>query len=673
MMNESDLGADEAAAKSLAADWVLAGLAAKPCAGTVQAAVAAARARGDERLAWLSQGFEALHLMLAPRADAAQLPLIEARLDQLRNTGWTRAIRLAEAAWAYCAGAAPEHLAQAIELLRSHGDVAHDPRPPAERLWTDALLCMRAAEAGHLDEAMHAGVVAERLAAESGIELLTAVAAHSLASAFLAAGDFNGVLELQPRAIAALRGSGITKVTTYFTWMVALLQSGRPADVLKVLDDNPWMAGRQVLENCPHLGSLLACALAESGRRIEAQMLLRALRPVRADDAMQLLDARTWLSARMLLATDKPADARRLLQAHLDVMAQRQHEPTTTDGIQLHLAFSNACEALDDWPAAMQALRRSQAYEARWKGRNMHSRLRLMRQQVSSSLDAKPAMEAPHDAGTGTTTVTDMPPAAHSATAAAVPDAKQQTRYVAHVAHEMRNPVGGMIGLTTMLKMSRLDERQRVWVDQMQSSGQVLLELCNNLLDMAKIESGKFDLEPDPIDVGPLVTQVMAAHGAAADAKQLQLRSEIDAGVPTLMLDRKRVTQIVNLLLDNAIKFTAAGHVRLQVGWRSLAGGHGELRVAVHDTGPGLDAGQQATLFKDLAQLGGINGSNAAGSGLSLGLCRALVRRMGGQMGVDSAPGRGSCFWFTLQPELASAPLPAAASGAAPVANAQGR
>ncbi|MDE2157859.1 MAG: hybrid sensor histidine kinase/response regulator, partial [Burkholderiales bacterium] len=223
------------------------------------------------------------------------------------------------------------------------------------------------------------------------------------------------------------------------------------------------------------------------------------------------------------------------------------------------------------------------------------------------------------------------------------------SRYFAQVTHEMRNPINGVIGLTSLLMLSQLDETQRRQLKLAKTAAQMLLALCNDVLDLAKIEAGKFELQCAPVDVAAALREAAAVFKPMADQKGLAFTLCIDAALPRpLVCDRQRLQQVVLNLLGNAIKFTAAGSVGLQAGWQPAGEGAGTLTVEVADTGVGIDAAGQARLFQEFVQTEAGRAQGQGGTGLGLAMCRSLLELMGGGIAVDSEPGQGSRFRFTL-------------------------
>ncbi|HET8900160.1 MAG TPA: ATP-binding protein [Rhodanobacteraceae bacterium] len=226
-----------------------------------------------------------------------------------------------------------------------------------------------------------------------------------------------------------------------------------------------------------------------------------------------------------------------------------------------------------------------------------------------------------------------------------------KTRFLATLGHEIRTPMTGVLGMAELLTHTALDGRQRGMVDTIERSGSVLLKLVNDALDLARIEAGRLELDPQPFDPAALLQEVIALESGLARGKGLELTADVAGGVPARMLgDAVRVRQILLNLVNNAIKFTEQGAVRV-----TLALHDGALRYSVSDNGPGLTPALRQRLFHRFEQ--GDSGAHSSGSGLGLAICRELATLMGGQIEVDSEPGHGCTFHALL-------PLPAVAAAA---------
>lgn len=226
--------------------------------------------------------------------------------------------------------------------------------------------------------------------------------------------------------------------------------------------------------------------------------------------------------------------------------------------------------------------------------------------------------------------------------------------FLANMSHELRTPLNAILGFSNlMLTESGVNEAQRNYLQIINRSGNHLLTLINDVLDMAKIEAGKTQLEIAPFNLGAMVRDVTDMMNIRAEEKGLRLLLDQSSSFPAFIHgDEPRLRQILINLLSNAIKFTQQGGVTLRLGTRANAGIH--LLIEVEDSGPGITAEEQKMLFQPFVQLGKQAADNT-GSGLGLVITRQFVELMGGKISVDSTPGKGSTFRVDLPAEPAQA------------------
>jgi signal transduction histidine kinase len=222
-----------------------------------------------------------------------------------------------------------------------------------------------------------------------------------------------------------------------------------------------------------------------------------------------------------------------------------------------------------------------------------------------------------------------------------------KSRFLAMISHDLRTPLAGILGFAQLLQGdTSLNELQRRGVDTIRHSGEHLLALINDILDLAKIESGRFELCPHEFDLRESVRVAIDIIGTKARLKPaLQLHCVVAPEVPTkLWADERRLRQVLLNLLDNAVKFTVAGEVTLRV-W---APSPSRLAFEVADTGEALNDAQIARLFHPFEQLGDAQ-CRSQGTGLGLVICRQLVRLMGGDIEAHGGPGPGNHFCFEIE------------------------
>jgi PAS domain S-box-containing protein len=221
---------------------------------------------------------------------------------------------------------------------------------------------------------------------------------------------------------------------------------------------------------------------------------------------------------------------------------------------------------------------------------------------------------------------------------------RAKSEFLANMSHELRTPLNGVLGYAQLLQRDRsLNEKQREALDAISRCGSQLLELISDILDLSKIEAGRIELDQAPTDLGKLVVDLKYVVAEAAERKGLTLTTDVAPDVPrSVVLDGRHLSQVLLNLLGNAIKFTAAGEVKLAV---SRTEGN-RLLFEVIDTGIGIEPAALAEIFEAFTQTK--DGAAAGGTGLGLAISAHFVRRMGDSLQVDSTPGKGSRFYFTL-------------------------
>ena len=232
---------------------------------------------------------------------------------------------------------------------------------------------------------------------------------------------------------------------------------------------------------------------------------------------------------------------------------------------------------------------------------------------------------------------------------AALEASKAKSEFLATMSHEIRTPINGVLGMTELLLDSKgLSDKQRRFAETVQQSGNSLLHVINDILDISKIEAGKVELDIAPFNLRHSVEECLELLAESAHRKGLELIGAISLDTHTYVQgDSVRLSQILTNLIGNAVKFTEHGEIVVSVGELKDHTETTSYRFEVKDTGIGINQENKDKLFEPFSQEDSSTTRRYGGTGLGLSICRRLVELMGGELGVDSVPGQGSTFWFT--------------------------
>lgn len=512
--------------------------------------------------------------------------------------------------------------------------------PPVERIWFEFSVGLLEQMLDNKDVFLHRFLRIDAQDCPASVRDQTRFYLNQqLVYVLLSVGDLEGAYACSVELLASAKRIGLASKSIYYNHLLTLGTSGRFDEAQALMTSMPELRQPEFWTEYPGAQTVVhwCDAHAASAPPWDRAWIERE-HPIPERRGSAAHANLVWMLADLCNLAGQPARAARMIGEFLESDAGSIAAPSLLNGTMLYQTLSQALEALGDVAGALGALRKAQEYAHTWTLQGAAARLQALHLAAPG---AQPAMQ-------------ERRVSSLRQLAVVPPPAPPERQLVAYVSHEIRNPLNGVLGMIGLLGMSKLDDQQRRQLQLAATSARMALTLCNDLLDLAKIDAGRLELNPTSCELAPLLDEVVQNFMPIAQSKGLPLILELDPALPReVWLDRLRLQQVLMNLVSNAVKFTARGQVVLAV--RLVDGTSGEcLRIEVTDTGVGLTTQERSRLFQEFSQAHAGVAAQYGGTGLGLALSYRLVMAMGGRIDVESSPGRGSRFWFEVACEAGS-------------------